>query len=55
VRISQLLGVRPGALCAETHLIVPLLERLQLFDVRDRRDSRPVRAKDPQEAGPARE
>jgi regulator of protease activity HflC (stomatin/prohibitin superfamily) len=36
VRISQLSGVRPRTLYAGTHLIVPLLDRVQLFDVRDR-------------------
>ena len=36
VRISQLSGVRPGTLYAGTHLIVPLVDRVQLFDVRDR-------------------
>jgi regulator of protease activity HflC (stomatin/prohibitin superfamily) len=36
VRISQLSGVRPGTLYAGTHLIVPLIDRVQLFDVRDR-------------------
>jgi regulator of protease activity HflC (stomatin/prohibitin superfamily) len=36
VRISQLSGVRPGTLYAGTHLIVPLVDRVQLFDIRDR-------------------
>jgi regulator of protease activity HflC (stomatin/prohibitin superfamily) len=36
VRISQLSGVRPRTLYAGTHLIVPLVDRVQLFDVRDR-------------------
>ncbi|MDR3722033.1 MAG: SPFH domain-containing protein [Candidatus Acidoferrales bacterium] len=36
VRISQLSGVRPGTLFAGTHLIVPLVDRVQFFDVRDR-------------------
>jgi regulator of protease activity HflC (stomatin/prohibitin superfamily) len=36
VRISQLSGVRPRTLYAGTHLIVPLIDRVQLFDVRDR-------------------
>ena len=36
VRISQLDGVRPGTLFAGTHLIVPLVERVSLFDIRDR-------------------
>lgn len=36
IRISQLSGVRPGTLYAGTHLIVPLVDRVQLFDVRDR-------------------
>ncbi|HTZ99139.1 MAG TPA: SPFH domain-containing protein [Candidatus Aquilonibacter sp.] len=36
VRISQISGVRPGTLYAGTHLIAPLLERVQLFDIRDR-------------------
>lgn len=36
VRISQLSGVRPGTLYAGTHLMVPLVDRVQLFDIRDR-------------------
>ena len=35
VRISQISGVRPGTLYAGTHLITPLVERAQLYDVRD--------------------
>jgi len=36
VRISQLSGVRPGTLYAGTHLIFPLFDRVQLYDVKDR-------------------
>src|ERR1700722_841407 len=36
VRISQISGVRPGTLYAGTHFITPLIERAQLYDVRDR-------------------
>jgi regulator of protease activity HflC (stomatin/prohibitin superfamily) len=36
VRISQVSGVRPGTLYAGTHLIFPLFDRVQLYDVRDR-------------------
>jgi regulator of protease activity HflC (stomatin/prohibitin superfamily) len=36
VRISQISGVRPGTLYAGTHFIVPLFERVDSFDVRDR-------------------
>jgi regulator of protease activity HflC (stomatin/prohibitin superfamily) len=36
VRISQISGVRPGTLYAGTHLIEPLIEHVQLFDIRDR-------------------
>ena len=36
VRISQLSGVRPGTLYAGIHLIVPMVERVQLFDIKDR-------------------
>lgn len=36
VRISQLSGVRPGTLYAGMHMIVPLVDRVQLFDIRDR-------------------
>src|ERR1700728_2619672 len=36
VRISQISGVRPGTLYAGTHLITPLIERAQLYDVRDK-------------------
>jgi regulator of protease activity HflC (stomatin/prohibitin superfamily) len=36
VRISQLSGVRPGTLYPGTHLIVPLIEHVALYDIRDR-------------------
>src|ERR1700722_12605402 len=36
VRISQLSGVRPGTLYPGTHLIVPLIERVSFYDIRDR-------------------
>ena len=36
VRVSQLTGVRPGTLYPGTHLIVPLVERAEFFDIRDR-------------------
>jgi regulator of protease activity HflC (stomatin/prohibitin superfamily) len=36
VRVSQISGVRPGTLYAGTHLILPLLQRGQLFDIRDK-------------------
>jgi regulator of protease activity HflC (stomatin/prohibitin superfamily) len=36
IRISQLSGVRPGALYAGTHLILPLVDRAETFDIRDR-------------------
>ena len=36
VRISQISGVRPGTLYAGTHLIVPLVDRVSLYDIRDR-------------------
>jgi regulator of protease activity HflC (stomatin/prohibitin superfamily) len=36
VRISQLSGVRPGTLYSGTHLIVPLIEHVSLYDIRDR-------------------
>ncbi|HEV3254050.1 MAG TPA: SPFH domain-containing protein [Candidatus Acidoferrales bacterium] len=36
VRISQISGVRPGTLYPGTHFVVPLVERLALYDVRDR-------------------
>jgi regulator of protease activity HflC (stomatin/prohibitin superfamily) len=36
VRISQLSGVRPGTLYAGTHFVWPLIERVQLYDIRDR-------------------
>jgi regulator of protease activity HflC (stomatin/prohibitin superfamily) len=36
VRISQISGVRPGTLYAGTHFIVPLFDRVELFDIRDR-------------------
>lgn len=36
VRISQLYGVRPGTLYPGVHLIWPLVERVDLYDTRDR-------------------
>ena len=36
VRISQIYGVRPGTLYAGTHFIFPLIDRTQLYDVRDK-------------------
>jgi regulator of protease activity HflC (stomatin/prohibitin superfamily) len=36
VRISQISGVRPGTLYAGTHFVLPLVERAQFFDIRDR-------------------
>jgi regulator of protease activity HflC (stomatin/prohibitin superfamily) len=36
VRISQLTGVRPGTLYPGMHLIVPLIERVAFYDIRDR-------------------
>lgn len=36
VRVSQISGVEPGTLYAGTHLIVPLIERVEFYDIRDR-------------------
>jgi regulator of protease activity HflC (stomatin/prohibitin superfamily) len=36
VRISQISGVRPGTLYSGTHFILPLIDRAQLYDVRDK-------------------
>jgi len=36
VRVSQIFGVRPGTLYAGTHLITPLVERAELYDIRDK-------------------
>jgi regulator of protease activity HflC (stomatin/prohibitin superfamily) len=36
VRISQISGVRPGTLYAGTHFVTPLIDRIQLYDIRDR-------------------
>ena len=36
VRVSQISGVRPGTLYAGTHLLVPLMQRAQLFDIREK-------------------
>ncbi|HEY0704040.1 MAG TPA: SPFH domain-containing protein [Candidatus Acidoferrales bacterium] len=36
VRVSQISGVRPGTLYAGTHLVTPLVERAELFDIRDK-------------------
>lgn len=35
VRISQISGVRPGALYPGVHLIVPLVQRVEVYDLRD--------------------
>ncbi len=35
VRISQISGVRPGTLYSGTHVVLPLVERVALFDIRD--------------------
>ena len=35
VRISQVTGVRPGALYPGVHFVVPLIERVALYDLRD--------------------
>ena len=36
VRISQISGVRPGTLYAGTHLIAPLVQRGQTYDIREK-------------------
>ena len=36
VRISQLDGVEPGTLYAGTHFVSPLIESVQMYDIRDR-------------------
>lgn len=36
VRISQISGVRPGTLYAGTHLIFPLRDRVELYDIREK-------------------
>ena len=36
VRMSQISGVRPGTLYAGTHLLVPLMQRAQIFDIREK-------------------
>src|SRR6202161_836027 len=36
VRVSQISGVRPGTLYAGTHLLLPLIQRAQLFDIREK-------------------
>jgi len=36
IRVSQLTGVRPGTLYAGTHLISPLFDRVEIFDVKDK-------------------
>jgi regulator of protease activity HflC (stomatin/prohibitin superfamily) len=35
VRVSQISGVEPGTLYAGTHFILPLIDQVQLYDVRD--------------------
>lgn len=36
VRVSQISGTRPGTLYPGTHFVKPLIERVELFDIRDR-------------------
>jgi regulator of protease activity HflC (stomatin/prohibitin superfamily) len=36
VRVSQLSGVQPGTIYSGTHFIFPLVDRVVLFDIRDR-------------------
>ena len=36
VRVSQISGVLPGTLYAGTHFIFPLVDRIALYDIRDR-------------------
>ncbi|MGH9713932.1 MAG: SPFH domain-containing protein [Candidatus Acidiferrales bacterium] len=36
IRVSQLSGVRPGTLYPGTHLILPLFERVAVYDTRDK-------------------
>jgi regulator of protease activity HflC (stomatin/prohibitin superfamily) len=36
VRVSQIAGTRPGTLRPGVHLILPLIDRVALFDIRDR-------------------
>lgn len=36
VRVSQLSGTRPGTLYAGTHFVIPLVDHVELFDLRDR-------------------
>lgn len=35
VRVSQISGVRPGTLYPGTHFVIPLVQRVSLYDVRD--------------------
>src|ERR1700730_2572358 len=36
VRVSQISGVRPGTLYPGTHFLVPLFDRVELYDVRNK-------------------
>lgn len=36
VRVSQISGVEPGALYAGTHFVTPLMDRVELYNIRDR-------------------
>jgi hypothetical protein len=36
LRVSQISGVRPGALYPGAHVIFPLVDRVALYDIRDR-------------------
>ena len=61
VRISQLSGTRPGTLYAGTHLVSPLVDHVELFDLRDRLFTAGVEEESPRQKGrdvlrePARE
>ncbi|HVB36574.1 MAG TPA: SPFH domain-containing protein [Candidatus Acidoferrales bacterium] len=35
VRVSQISGIRPGTLYAGVHLVVPLIERVSVYDIRE--------------------
>ena len=48
VRVSQIYGVRPGALSPGVHFVLPLVERVAVYDLRDRVFATAV-AEDPKE------
>jgi regulator of protease activity HflC (stomatin/prohibitin superfamily) len=59
VRVSQISGTVPGTLYAGAHMVMPLVEEVALFDIRDQifttgtsEDTRPAKSKNPLKSEP---